>query len=80
MANAVVVKAWKDASRAYLAIRVADGGTRGNVEYLANVTLDELVGLTAAEQKAALVAAVKAERDGQLAAPTAVAITGTVTV
>ena len=80
MATATVVKAWKDGGRAYLALRVAEGGARGNVEYLGSVALEELAGLTAAQQKAALVAAVKGERDGQLAAPADLGIAGTVTV
>ena len=78
MASAVVVKAWKDGTRAYLAVRVAEAG--GDVEYIGGVALGELAGLTAAQQKVALVSAVKAARDRQAPGETALAVSGTVTV
>jgi hypothetical protein len=87
MATANVVAAWQDGANAYLVVRV-DGDARdgaGNpvgVEYTASVPLADLAGKTAAQQKAALVAAVKAVRDAQLAPadPVNLNITGTVTV
>lgn len=78
MPTATVVKAWKDSSKAHLAIRVVEAS--GNVEYIGSVPLADLAGKTPAEQKAALVAAVKAIRDAQVPSETPIAISGTVVV
>lgn len=92
MANATVIRAWTDPNNAYVAVTVAEGGAQGTVEYIGGVSLTtDLAGvgfagqtwaqLSAANKKAALVAAVKAVRDAQQATPQALAgITGTVTV
>ncbi|TAK33518.1 MAG: hypothetical protein EPO21_13155 [Chloroflexota bacterium] len=61
MATGKFVRAWQENGRAYLSVRVveADGSP---VEYIGSVALDDLQGLTAAQQRAALVNAVKMER------------------
>lgn len=79
MASATVVRAWKDAKSANLAVRVAEAGG-ANVEYIGTVPVEDLQGLTTAQQKAALVAAAKAVRDAQLNVAQDLAISGTVTV
>ena len=61
-----------------MAARVAE--PHGAVEYVASVALSELAGLTVAQQKARLGAAVKAERDRSLAAVVELNMTGTVEV
>jgi hypothetical protein len=66
MATATIVTAYQDGTNAYITARVAEGGSRGNVEYSAQVPLTSLTG-TNAEKKAVLVAALKAVRDQTLA-------------
>jgi hypothetical protein len=79
MPSATVVRAWQDATTAYLAVRVVEGGR--NVEYVGAVPLADLEGLSAAEQKAALVVAAKVARDVQQASRADIAgISGTVTI
>lgn len=80
---ATIIRVWQDGTNAYAAVRVAEGGKTGNVEYIASMPLAELNALgTAAEKKAALTAALKAVRDAQVKpAPADIAgISGTVTV
>lgn len=76
--TALVLKAWQDSQSAYLAVRVTEAS--GPTEYVASVPLPALVGLTAQQQKDALIAAVKAQRDAQQAGATALGINGTVTI
>lgn len=65
---------------AYMAVRVAEA-KGGDVEYIASLPLDDLKDLTPGQQKAALVAAVKAVRDAQRGGPADLpGISGTVTV
>lgn len=78
MANATIVRAWRDGTHAHLAVRVAEA--EGNVEYIGSVPLQELAGLPAREQKAKLVAAVKAVRDAQMNTETDLGLAGTVTI
>lgn len=79
MATATIVKVWKDDVQAYMAVRVQE--LDGAVEYIGSVPLDDLKDLKAAEQKAALVAAVKASRDKQQKpALSSMGIVGTVTI
>lgn len=81
MPTATVVKAWKDPAQAHLAIKVAEGGSAGMVEYIGSVRLDALAGLMPAAQKAALLAAAKAIRDRQIGGLTDLAgIAGTVSI
>jgi hypothetical protein len=92
MATATVIRAWQDASSAYLAVSVSEGGNQGNKEYIGSVSLTDdlaLVGfpgktwtqLSAAEKKTALIAACKAVRDAQQATQSAIGgISGTVTL
>ena len=80
MASATVVRAWRADGRAHLAVRVAEADG-ANVEYIGSTALEDLQGLTVAEQKAKLVAAVKAVRDARVSGPQDIAgITGTVTI
>jgi len=66
MATATIVTAYQDGTNAYIIARVNEGGSRGTVEYNAQVPLASLTG-TNAEKKAQLVAALKAVRDAALA-------------
>lgn len=66
MASATIVKAYQDGTYAYIIAVVAEGGSKGNVEYNASVPLTDLAGLTNPQKKAALIAAVKAARDAQV--------------
>jgi hypothetical protein len=80
MATAQIINAWKDGTMAHLAVRVAEAGG-DQVEYIGSVPLAALVGLSAAQQKAALVAAVKAVRDTQQQAGNAdLGLAGSVTI
>lgn len=74
MPTAQIIAAWRDQAHAYIAARV------GSTEFTASVPVSDLQGLTAPEQKALLVAALKAHRDAQIASPTPLSITGTATV
>jgi hypothetical protein len=85
MATGKIVSAWKDESNAYLAVRVAEGGAMGNVEYVASTPLEEEVDKVKtvkpnAQLKTELVAAVKAQRDKQVGGKAAVPISGDVTL
>ena len=84
MATATIVSAWQseDGGRVCLAASVAEGGAKGTVEYVGCVDNDAAFqAMTNAQKKAALIAAVKAVRDGQAAARQSLAgITGTGTV
>lgn len=79
-AIATIVKAWQDATSAYLAVNVTEAG--GAVEYIGSVPKDAAwQTMTVAQQKATLVAAVKAVRDAQQVAMNALpGLSGTVTV
>ncbi|MGE3273373.1 MAG: hypothetical protein AB7P40_31860 [Chloroflexota bacterium] len=58
--------AWKTGGRAYVVVRIAGDGPRGeDAEYLASVSEEELARLSPSEQRRALLAAVKVERDRQ---------------
>lgn len=79
MAAGTIIKAWQDATNTYLAVSVTEGARP--VEYIGSVPTVSLAGLPGAEQKAALVAAVKAVRDAQQATTSAVGgLTGAVAV
>lgn len=83
MASATIIAAWKDATNAYATARVVEGGARGNVEYgpVSTPLLDDQGNAKSATQlKADLTAALKAARDAQVAGPSALAMSGTVTV
>jgi hypothetical protein len=83
MAQATIVRAWRDDANAYAAAVVNDGGNRGTVEYVAQTPLVDAQGVakTSAQLKADLVAALKTLRDQQLAGPAALAgMSGTVTI
>ena len=84
MATATIVAAWETPTAAYAAVRVAEGGSLGNVEYIASTPLVDgsgnSLGLTLPQVKANLVAALQAVRNAQIAAPQALALTGTVTL
>ena len=77
MAEGTVVRAWRRQETAYLAVRVVEGGV--GVEYIGAVPAAELVGMTPAQRKARLGAAVKAVRDAQ-EAEVDLGISGTVTL
>lgn len=59
-----VVAVWAEGQTACMAVRVVEGGGAGPVEYVGRVPLADLAGLTPAQKRGALVAAVKAVRDG----------------
>lgn len=92
MATGTIVSVWQDNQNTYAAVLVAEGGARGNVEYIGSVPqMGDLAAygfggqtwsqLTAANKKAALQAAIKAARDAALLATSAVGgISGTVTL
>ncbi len=88
MPAANIVKAWRQGEQAHMAVSVTETqlingvATPVNVEYVGSVVASELEGKTAAQQKALLVAAAKAQRDSTLAgtAAAALAITGSVTI
>lgn len=81
MPTATIINVWQDATSAYMAALVDEGGSLGRVEYVGSVPLADLAGLTNAQKKEALRLAVKAVRDAQLTGQAPVAgITGTVTV
>jgi len=71
MPAAHIVSQWQDAHSAYLAVRVDEGerddkGKPAYTEYIGSVPLGELADLSESDQQAALIAAVKAERDRQV--------------
>jgi hypothetical protein len=83
MAQATIVRAWRDDANAYAAAAVSDGPPRGTVEYVAQTPLVDAQGIakTSAQLKADLTAALKALRDAQLSLVVTLAgVTGTVTV
>lgn len=62
------IAAWKLDGRAFLVVRVAGDGPAGEeVEYLGSVSEEALMRLTPAEQRVALLEAVRAVRDRQRA-------------
>ena len=63
MAAGKVVSVFEEGGDVCLAVRVNERG-EGDVEYIGRVPASRLEGLTAAEQKATLLEAVKAERQG----------------
>lgn len=83
MAAGTIVAAWEDTVNAHVAIRVAEGGAIGTVEYIVSTPLVDASGnvLTVPQLKTNLLAAISALRAQQLFTPTAVgAITGAVVV
>lgn len=66
MAQAQIVKAWRERGRAHLAVRIREQGFDADTEYIGSVDLSELQGKNQAQQRALLVAAVKAERERSL--------------
>lgn len=84
MPQAAIVASWQDATHAYLAlrlretIRIENEPSSVDVEYLASLPLAELAGRTAAQKKALLVGAVRAQRDGQRGGPTDLGMSGSV--
>lgn len=65
MATGTIVSTWDDGANAFAAVRVNEGASQGNVEYLASVPLSELAGKTNPEKRELLRVAVKAARDRQ---------------
>ena len=64
MATGDVVKVWHDGVTIFIVVRVDEGGVLGVVDYTASVPKAIIEAIsTAADKKAALVAAVKAVRD-----------------
>ena len=83
MASATIVgQPYVRGGRVYVHAAVDEGGQVGVVEYVASVPYDEgFQALGGAQKKAALQAALKAVRDGQLAAVQPIAgVGGTVTL
>lgn len=88
MANGTVTNAWHDTTKAYLAVMVteqeptASGLVNMNVEYIASTPLLDVQGnaKTVAQLKAELVAGITALRAQRFIPPTAVAISGSVSV
>ena len=86
MPQAQIVRSWTDGDRAYLAVRVANDVANTDTEYIGSVLIDDAwQAMSAAEKRAALIAAAKAERDRSRALVAAVAgqdlgITETVSV
>lgn len=84
MATGTIVAgtARKDAATAYAAVLVAEGGSRGNVEYNASTPLlkDDGTAKTLAELKADLAADVAAQRSAQVGVQTVAGVSGSVTV
>ena len=78
--QATIVKAWKDAANAHLAIRVNE--TDGATEYIGSTALKSEDGKakTAAVLKAELVASAKALRDKQRSGVTDAGLSGSVEV
>lgn len=78
----VTVYQTPDSSQVCAVVLVAEGGNRGNVEYVGCVANDAAFqALSAANKKTALQTAVKAARDAAVAAASAVGgITGSVTL
>lgn len=77
-----VVAAWRDGFYAYLAVRPAAGAPDATVEYVAHVPLADVTGAPKplAQLKAELLAALTAQRQAQLAASQALAISGQVSL
>jgi hypothetical protein len=68
MASATIIAVSHDGTNAFISVQVNEGGKRGNIEYMASVPLVDLQALpNNAAKKAALVAAIKAVRDAQIA-------------
>lgn len=83
MATAQIVASFARDGYACLAVRVDEGPPLGSAEYIGRVPLDDAwQAMTAAQKKAALVAACKAERDRLLAPPPPadLGLTGQVTI
>lgn len=83
MATGTIMNVWSDDTHGHMAVRVSEGGSAGDVEYIGSVPLATLNALgTAAQKRAALVAAVKATRDAQLVGASApiAGISGSVTI
>jgi hypothetical protein len=83
MAQATIVRAWRDDTNAYAAAVVSDGPPRGTVEYIAQTPLLDASGnpKTNVQLKADLTAALKLLRDAQLSLVVTLAgVSGTVTV
>ena len=67
MATGDVVKVWHDGLSVFATVRVDEGGVLGIVDYTASVPKAVIDAIsTAADKKAALVAAVKAVRDDRV--------------
>lgn len=63
-ATGEAIAAWKVGGRAYLVVRVRGDGPNGEeVEYLGSVSEEALARLSPAEQRLALLEAVRVERD-----------------
>jgi hypothetical protein len=82
MPDAQILRVWSEHGRAHMAVRVPGDRDGIDTEYIGSVRQADLQGLTQAEQTAALVAAVKAERERSkgTAAQDIDSITGTVTI
>ena len=69
--TATIVRVWKDANNAYMAVSVTNDSTFGGksftVEYIGSVPLSAIQGMTTAQIKTALTTAVKAVRDASQA-------------
>lgn len=83
MTIATVVKAWKDSTRAFLVARV-DEGEEGEaaIEYIGTTLLVDADGeaKTTSVLKSECIADIKAQRNAQIAVPSAVSMTGTITL
>jgi hypothetical protein len=67
MATGDVVKVWHDGVTIFVVVRVDEGGVLGVVDYTASVPKAVIEAIsTAADKKAALVAAVKTVRDERI--------------
>lgn len=82
MAQAKIMRAWREKGMAYIALRVNEGTVERPefVEYIGSVDLEEIKDLTSTQQKAMLVAAAKTVRNTQTSDTADLDITGNVTV
>lgn len=81
MPTAKILRAWQDSQFAYLAVAVTGDLSTSDAQYIGQVPLAALQGLTAAQVKAALVAAVKAQRDTAVASQSPdLPISGTIAI
>ncbi len=83
MKTGTIITAWKDETHAHAAVRVAEGGAAGDVEYVVSVPLLDEQGApkTGARLKAELTEAVRQQRGRQAASASALGgMAGTVSL